>query len=89
MRIFGRAFLKKMAVIAASVFSLLFCACADAEQRAQELYELAVFEEKQFNKEHATELYEEILQKYPETEVAQKARDNLKKIKSESNSPPQ
>ena len=59
--------------------------CAGAEQKASELYETAVFEEKQFNKEHAIKLYEDIVNKYPDTETAKKARKALKRLRGKEN----
>ena len=61
---------------------LLTCSCTGAEQKANELYELAVFEEKQFNSEHAIELYERIVKEYPGTETADKAIKALRRLKS-------
>ena len=57
---------------------LLF-ACS-AEKKATELYELATFEESQFNEKHATQVYQEIIEKYPETETASKARQALERL---------
>ena len=50
-------------------------------QKAEELFETAQFEEKQNNPEHAAQLYEEILRKYPDSEFAQKARARLIEIR--------
>lgn len=46
--------------------------------RPKELYETARFEELQNNPEHAQELYEEILRKYPDSEFANKAVERLR-----------
>ena len=62
-----------LAVMIALTMALSGC----TGQKAAELYETARFEEKQNNPEHAAELYEEILRKYPESEFAQKARERL------------
>ena len=45
--------------------------CSD---KAAGLYDVAQFEELQKNKKHATELYEEIIKKYPDSEYAKKAK---------------
>ncbi len=54
--------------------------------RAAELYDTAQFEEKQNNKDHASQLYEEILKKYPDSEFAKKAQERLSQMKQESKS---
>lgn len=56
-----------------------FGGCSD--RRAQELYETAQFEELQNNRPHATELYREILEKYPDSEYGKKARERLEAMK--------
>ncbi len=63
--------------------SFLLFACS-AENKAAELYEIAAFEEVQFNEEHATQLYQEIIEKYPETETARKARQALERLSKQS-----
>jgi len=65
------------------IAGLLLFACS-AEKKASELFELAAFEEVQFNVEHATQLYQEIIAKYPETEVARKARQALERLSKKS-----
>ncbi|MEW6601681.1 MAG: hypothetical protein AB1499_11990 [Nitrospirota bacterium] len=57
-----------------SVFLLMFACSGD---RAEELFKTAQFEELQNNREHARQLYQEILKKFPESEYAGKARDRL------------
>lgn len=63
------------------VAGLLFIACS-GEKRAADLYETAVFEEQQFNSEHAKQLYQEIIDKFPDTETALKARQSLERLAS-------
>ncbi len=58
---------------------LLFFACS-GEKKATELYELAAFEELQFNTPHAKQLYQEIIKEYPDTETARKARQALERL---------
>ena len=48
---------------------------------ASELYDTAKFEEVQNNREHARELYEEIVRKYPKSEYAKKARERVAVLK--------
>lgn len=49
--------------------------------KASELFETAKFEELQNNKEHAMQLYEEIIKKYPDSEQAKIAKDRLSALK--------
>ncbi|NVM20261.1 MAG: hypothetical protein HWN68_00590 [Desulfobacterales bacterium] len=58
-------------VILATV--LLGCSGDGAEQ----LFDTAKLEELQDNREHATKLYQEIIEKYPESEYAKKAKERL------------
>lgn len=58
----------------------LLCVSCSAEKKAKELYEIAAFEEVQFNTDHAKELYQEIIEKYPDTETARKARQALERL---------
>ncbi|MFZ3048065.1 MAG: hypothetical protein WA151_19285 [Desulfatirhabdiaceae bacterium] len=48
---------------------------------AQDILDTAKLEEKQNNPEHAIKLYEEIIQKHPNTPVAKEAQDRLAAIK--------
>jgi TolA-binding protein len=52
----------------------LLSGCGD---KAKELYETAQFEERQNNREHAKQLYEEIIRDYPKSETARKAAERL------------
>lgn len=55
-------------------------ACANPEGKSQALYETAQFEEQQRNFKHARQLYEEIINKYPEASYAAKAKERLNAI---------
>lgn len=55
----------------------LLAACGD---KAKELYETAQFEEKQFNKPHAMELYRQIAKQHPNTPYAVQARSRLAEL---------
>lgn len=66
-----------LSVIAACLLFGIF-ACSDG---AKTMYESARFEELQHNPEHAAELYEEIVDKYPESEYAAKAGERLEALR--------
>lgn len=51
--------------------------------KADELLDTAQFEEKQNNRDHARQLYEEILRNYPKSEAARKAQERLARIKAD------
>jgi TolA-binding protein len=69
------------AIIAAGVlFALAGPACTG--NGAPELYDTARFEEVQHNPQHARELYEEIIRKYPGSEHARKAQERLAALKT-------
>jgi len=65
-----------LAVIVA--FSLIFGGCSG--NAAEELFKTAQFEELQRNEEHAAQLYEEIIKKYPDSEFARKSEERLSEI---------
>ena len=48
--------------------------------KGKELFETAQFEEQQHNLEHATQLYNEIVKKYPDSEFARKANERLAEL---------
>lgn len=58
----------------------LICVCGCSENKAKELFETAKFEELQNNPEHARQLYREILDKYPDSEVAAAAKEQIDKL---------
>nr|MBI3614192.1 hypothetical protein [Nitrospirota bacterium] len=51
--------------------------------QADELLATAQFEEKQNNRDHARQVYEEILRDYPKSEAARKAQERLDRLKEE------
>lgn len=53
---------------------MIFVGCSSPEKKAAELYELAAFEQQQFNRDNALKLYNRILADYPATETAKKAQ---------------
>jgi TolA-binding protein len=48
--------------------------------KSKELYETAQLEEKQNNPEHARQLYQEIIDKYPKSPLAKQAESRLAAI---------
>lgn len=69
--------MRKIVVLGVVLLGLLGGCAAD---KSQELFETAQFEEKQSNKEHARKLYQEILDKYPDSPVAKQAEARLKTL---------
>lgn len=76
-------FKKSMRFFLSAALIFLWAACSNPEGKSRELYETAQFEEQQHNIEHAKQLYEEILQKYPESSLASKAKERLESLKEE------
>jgi len=73
--------MKKLLLMLLLVCFLWVPACSGS--KAAGLFETAKFEEIQNNKEHAVQLYEEIVKNYPETEEAKKARERLTAIRGD------
>ena len=44
------------------------------------MYDIAVFEEKQFNPDHAKVLYNDIMKNYPDTDSAEMAKKALNRL---------
>jgi len=65
----------KRMVVSALILSGLMGACG--VDKSKELFETAQFEEKQNNREHARQLYQEIVTKYPQSPLAKQARERL------------
>jgi outer membrane protein assembly factor BamD (BamD/ComL family) len=59
--------------------ALVLAACSG--NKASELYETAKFEELQNNREHAVQLYEQIIAEYPSSDYAVQAKDRINAIK--------
>ena len=70
-------------VIAFITILILFflSGCSNGGAKAEELFETAQFEELQKNQEHARKLYEDIMEKYPDTKFAEKAKIRLAALK--------
>ena len=63
-------------------FLLLACMLSGCSgNKAAELYETAGFEELQNNREHALKLYQQIIEKYPDSEYAKKADERISEMK--------
>jgi len=57
------------------ILAVAFSGCSG--NNGKELFDTAQLEELQNNQEHARELYEEIIRKYPQSEYAKKAQERL------------
>lgn len=71
--------MKQLLLLSFLVFALALSTCSG--DRDKELFDTAKFEELQNNKEHARELYEEIVRKYPKSEYAKRAEERLRELK--------
>lgn len=56
---------------------LVAFAGACSADKSKELFDTAQFEEKQNNKEHARQLYQEVVDKYPDSPLAKQAQERL------------
>ncbi len=74
-------FMKRL-ILSVLIVAMLLLPCCSGD-KAHELYETGKFEELQNNKEHARELYEEIIEKYPKSDYAKKAGERLTALKGE------
>jgi len=75
--------MKAICTILAVVVLSLSAGCTSSEKQSAELLETAHFEEKQSNLAHATQLYGEIVSKYPSSPAAQAARARLAELKQQ------
>jgi hypothetical protein len=64
-----------------SVVALILILAACGGEKASEMFETAKFEELQNNREHATQLYEQIIVRYPNSEYAPKAKERIDALK--------
>ena len=62
------------------ILAIVLAACSG--QKASELYDTAKFEELQSNREHAIQLYEQIIVRYPSSDYAVKAKERLDLLKA-------
>ncbi|MBT1072361.1 hypothetical protein [Pelotalea chapellei] len=70
----------KLSLVSLFILCLLAVGCS-SDKKATELLDTARFEEKQNNREHATKLYEEIINKYPSSSAAATAKARLSELK--------
>jgi len=56
---------------------LLLAGCGD---NAKDIYDTAQFEEKQNNRPHATKLYRQIVEEYPDSPYANQAKSRLAEL---------
>jgi len=71
-------------VLVVFMLAIVFSISACSGSGDKELFETAKFEELQNNKEHARELYDEVVKKYPESDYAKKAKERLNALKGEN-----
>jgi TolA-binding protein len=71
--------MKRVMLIIAAAAVLATAGCSG--EKGKEQFDTAQFEEKQNNKEHAIQLYEEIVKKYPDSPIAKKAGERLSVLK--------
>jgi outer membrane protein assembly factor BamD (BamD/ComL family) len=71
--------MRKKFVLLLLSLAIAFSACSG--NRAEELFETAKLEELQNAPDHAMKLYQEIVDKYPESEYARKAKERLSAMK--------
>jgi TolA-binding protein len=71
--------MKPTNTITAICVMLLLSACS-GDKQASQLLETALFEEKQNNTAHAIKLYNEIIQKHPDSSSALKAKSRLSEL---------
>jgi outer membrane protein assembly factor BamD (BamD/ComL family) len=69
----------KKILLVVTVFCLALAACS--ADKGKEQFDTAQFEEKQHNRDHAIQLYEEIVRKYPDSPYAAQARQRLAALK--------
>jgi len=66
--------------IVSLLVAVMLMAAGCARAKGKELFETAQFEETQHNREHALQLYREIIGKYPGSEYAEKAGKRIAEI---------
>ena len=64
-------------IFLAGCIVVLLLGCSD---KAKDMYETAQFEEKQFNKPHAIKLYRQLVEQYPDSTYANRAKTRLAEL---------
>ncbi len=70
--------LKRLLLAAVLIAALAASACSD--RRAEELLDTARLEELQNSPDHARSLYQEIIEKYPDSPYAAEARERIEAL---------
>lgn len=68
-------------MLGSAALCLMLAACSG--DKAEELLNTAQFEERQMNRPHAKQLYEEILRTYPSSKAAETARLRLNEMNAQ------
>jgi len=77
---FRTAAMKKMILMAMAIAAMMLSGCSG--NKAEELFDTAKLEELQNNPKHAGQLYQEIIEKYPESDYAEKAKQRLSELET-------
>ncbi len=72
--------MRKIALIVMIIVFVALSGCSG--NNVSQLFETAKFEELQNNKDHAVQLYEEIITRHPRSEFADKAKERLAALKA-------
>lgn len=64
------------------LFGLMFLFMVACGQSPEQLFETAEFEMLQTNYPHATELYQEIIEKHPDSAFAERARQRVSELQT-------
>ena len=73
--------MKKLLYLILISLQFTVMSCGDSPKQ---LFETAEFEMIQTNYPHATRLYQEIIEKHPKSDLAEKSRERLEEIKAKT-----
>ena len=68
-----------MSFVLMITLAIMLAACSG--QKASELYDTAKFEELQNNREHAIQIYEQLIDRYPSSDYVLKAKERIDVLK--------
>lgn len=71
--------MKQIILILMIILAAVLSGCSG--NGAEQLFDTAKLEEVQDNREHASKLYQEIIDRYPESEYAMRAKERLSAIR--------